>query len=51
MPVGISRFAAPSSSQPDIQYENYEVMTHLEKAILCLPLREQKLLKMHGVML
>jgi RNA polymerase sigma factor (sigma-70 family) len=51
IPVGISRFAAPSSSQPDIQYENYEVMTHLEKAILCLPLREQKLLKMHGVML
>ena len=47
----INRFAAPSSCQPDVQFERHEVISKLEEAIRKLPMAEQKLLHMKGISL
>jgi len=47
----INRFAAPSSCQPDVQFEKHEVISKLEEAIRKLPMAEQKLLHMKGISL
>ena len=47
----VNRFAAPASCQPDVQFEQHEVLSRLEEAIRKLPAIEQKLLQMHGVSL
>ena len=45
----VNRFAAPSSCQPDLMVENYEVLSKIESAIAKLPISGRKLLKLRGV--
>lgn len=47
----VNRFAAPSSCQPDVQFERYEAISKMEQAIQMLSAVERKLLKMKGVTL
>ena len=47
----VNRFAAPESCRPDVQYEKQEVMLKLEEAIGRLAIVDQKILKLHGILL
>lgn len=48
-PEPITRFAAPESVRPDVQFERDEVMGHMQLAIARLTVFEQKLLRLKGV--
>ena len=47
----INRFAAPESTQPDVQVEKRELLYRLEQAIRDLPPLDQKMLRLRGVTL
>jgi RNA polymerase sigma factor (sigma-70 family) len=48
-PEPITRFAAPESVRPDVQFERGEAMGRMEAAIARLTVFEQKLLRLRGV--